>query len=155
MPSASSNASSRVWLQRDPSAKSPQFPTSYKVGFIGLGNMGQAILKGIIENKAVSNPKTDILFHSTTKANMERNAEKFGICPKDSNEEVVLGSDIIFLCVKPGMYAGIGEELKSVVRYDDKRKLLVSVMAGVAVEVRRENIKYEEYNRFNGLHTIL
>ena len=46
----------------------------FKLGFIGMGNMGSAILNGV--SKLYN--KDDIVFHSSTKKKMEKISEETG-----------------------------------------------------------------------------
>lgn len=96
-----------------------------KIGFIGCGNMGGAILKGILSANLVK--ENDIFVHTSTKAKMEQLASLYHIQVASSNVEVVMKSDIIFLAIKPYLFERIFEEIKDVI---EPTKLFVSIAAG-------------------------
>ena len=79
-----------------------------KVGFIGMGNMGYAILKGIKEN--VNNE--NIIFHQNTLSKMKEISKTENVKYAESNSEVVKKSKYIILAVKPQMFDLIAEEIK-------------------------------------------
>ena len=97
------------------------------VGFIGGGNMGEALIKGLLAASLV--PATAI--HATD-VRLERLRELdrlYGIQVSSDNAEVVRHSDIIILAVKPQIMDVILKEIAPAVT---RRKLLISVAAGVS-----------------------
>ena len=67
-----------------------------KIGFIGCGNMGHAILKGIIDSGLCN--VSDVFVSARTKETLEkiRNELAVNVC---SNIEVAQKSDILFIAV--------------------------------------------------------
>ncbi|RRK11894.1 pyrroline-5-carboxylate reductase [Lactiplantibacillus garii] len=72
-----------------------------KIGFIGAGNMGRAIIDGWLKVAAVS-PK-DIYIHSAHKASYEPYAKQNGLNAVDSNLAVAKAADVVVLAVKPNI----------------------------------------------------
>ena len=62
----------------------------FKLGFIGMGNMGSAILNGV--SKLYN--KDDIVFHSSTKKKMEKISEETGVKFLNNNEKIHVKSTI-------------------------------------------------------------
>ena len=70
-----------------------------KIGFIGMGNMAQAILGGIIEKEVF--PPEDLLAFDLDSEKLKDASLKFGFMLGDSNAELVKACERIFLAVKP------------------------------------------------------
>lgn len=100
-----------------------------KIGFIGAGNMGGAIIGGLVENKVVAASNIYAINHQpkTTLAL----AEKFAINPANSIAELTKVSDILVIAVKPKTVA---EVLAEAAPYLKKDVLIISVAAGVTIK---------------------
>lgn len=95
-----------------------------KAGFIGYGNMAQAIATGLV----VSGKMTGDQIYGCA-ADYEKlctNAAKLGAHPMKSAEEVIGQSDIVVLSVKPNMIEEVVTPIKELL----KDKVVVSVAAG-------------------------
>lgn len=100
----------------------------FKIGFIGAGNMAEALLKGMLNaagplEVAVSDLDTKRLELFRTQYGVE------GIT-KD-NRKVVSYADVIILAVKPQIVPTILDEVKDLITTD---KLIVSIAAGVTTD---------------------
>ena len=73
-----------------------------KIGFIGLGNMAQAMIGGILKNK-VAAPE-EIYGSAKTAATEEKMRERFGICVTGDNRKTAQEADILVLAVKPQFF---------------------------------------------------
>lgn len=102
---------------------------SKKVGFIGCGNMGSAMVGGLIKSGFVK--KEDIIISTKTESTAKRLKEELEVNITLDNREVVKASDVIFLAVKPYMYKDVIEEIKEVLSKD---KIIVTIAAGVSIE---------------------
>lgn len=100
-----------------------------KIGFIGCGNMGSAMVGGMIKSKVVN--KEEVTVSSKTEGTLNKLKDKFAVNTTLDNKEVVLKSDIIILAVKPYMYEGVIKEISDVVTED---KIIVTIAAGVTIE---------------------
>lgn len=104
-----------------------------KIGFIGCGSMGTAMLKGILGSGAVKPDElTASAKSSATKARIE-NELKINFA--ESNEKVVQCSDMIFLAVKPQYYEQVITEMKDFVR---KEQIIVSIAPGKSLQWMEE-----------------
>jgi len=99
---------------------------TYKVGFIGLGNMGTAILCGAV-TKAGFN-ENDIYAHSLA---FSDRAKEFNINVTNL-KDLVINSDYIILCVKPSGFEDLLNEIKAVNGYIDKT--YISIAAGITLD---------------------
>ncbi|WP_426447867.1 late competence protein ComER [Paenibacillus sp. S-38] len=82
-----------------------------RVGFIGTGSMGSILIEAFIRSGAL-NPE-HIVATNRTLAKAELLAEKYpGMQVARSNKEVALGTDLLFLCVKPSEYKAVLDEIQ-------------------------------------------
>ncbi|MCR4909108.1 MAG: pyrroline-5-carboxylate reductase [Lachnospiraceae bacterium] len=96
-----------------------------KLGFIGIGNMGSAIMGGII-GKGICSPG-DILGASPFPEERQKVEERLGIRTTGDNLQVVKESEIVFLAVKPQIIPAVAEELSAA---DLSGRLFISIVAG-------------------------
>src|SRR2546430_480159 len=97
------------------------------VGFLGAGNMGEALIKGLLGAKLV--PAEAI--HATD-VRLERLKEldrQYGIQVSSDNTELVRRADIVILAVKPQIMESVLKEIAPAVT---RRKLPISIAAGVS-----------------------
>ena len=96
-----------------------------KYGFIGLGNMAGAILRGMYRS---GNFKTDTLLgFNRSEAKTLALRDEIGLVPCRSARDVAEQADVIVLAVKPQMLPDVLPELRDVVTPD---KLVISIAAG-------------------------
>lgn len=98
-----------------------------KIGFIGCGNMAQAMIKGIMASgQAVP---ADMMASARTEQSRQRIPGELHIS-SGSNREVAAFADILFLAVKPHQYEAIIEEVRDLVTPD---KIVVSIAPGKTI----------------------
>lgn len=98
-----------------------------KIGIIGCGNMGGAILYGVLESGVL--PKENAYVYDINPAMMEK-AEKWGVHLASDDEDVCNNADIILLAVKPQNAA----EALSMCKNALDGKAMMSIVAGVTAE---------------------
>lgn len=98
-----------------------------KIGFIGAGNMGGAIIGGIVRE----NIKDEILVFDKNTELLFKLSEEFGVKKAIDNKEIAKKSDIIFLAVKPNVLSFVIDEIKDEIKKDT---LLVSIVAGKGIK---------------------
>ena len=84
-----------------------------KIGFIGMGNMGYAMLKGAL---AAFSP-SDIIFSSPDREKCERISSETGVRFAESNAECGNNAKYIVLAVKPQMYPTLPNEVKNLSKH--------------------------------------
>ena len=99
-----------------------------RLGFIGAGNMAQAIIGGVLASGLLK--KEDIIASAATEATIERVRERFGIRVTLDNRETAQ-ADIIVLAVKPIYCAQVMEEISGDIRPE---QILISIAAGKSIE---------------------
>ncbi len=100
-----------------------------KIGFIGAGNMGSAIINGIV-SKGIADPM-DIIVTDSDTTKVSELGETSGVRRGISNELVAQAVDILFLCVKPYVIYDVINEIKDTVT---EKTLIVSIAAGQSLE---------------------
>jgi pyrroline-5-carboxylate reductase len=100
-----------------------------QVGILGTGNMGEALVKGLIHGH-VSRPE-QIICSDIRPERLKVIREELGVKGTSHNTEVVKQSDIIILSVKPQIMKPVVEEIA---RYLDLSKLIISIAAGVPLD---------------------
>ena len=99
-----------------------------KIGFIGTGNMGGAIIRGYGARAEADG--NELLAYNRTRAKAEAVAKDVPLTVAGSIEELVRASDIVFVCVEP---ANFDEVMPEVARLFGKDKMLVSIAAGITI----------------------
>ncbi|MDR2825747.1 MAG: NAD(P)-binding domain-containing protein, partial [Deltaproteobacteria bacterium] len=94
-------------------------------GFIGLGNMGSSIIRGMVSKGNIP-PKT-ILGYDVISATAQAVVKVTGIQLCASNLELVKNSDVVVLGVKPQMLSQVLAEIKSLPL---SGKLFLSIATG-------------------------
>lgn len=102
------------------------------IGFIGCGNMGRAMVEGIMKAKLVYGDQMIVSNAHPEKLQELGNTYDFYIA---DNETVARHADIIFLAVKPHLYAKIIDEIKDKLKED---AILVSIAAGITLQDMQE-----------------
>jgi pyrroline-5-carboxylate reductase len=99
-----------------------------KLGFVGTGNMGSALIKSLVKTNFL--PADKISMFDVDKNKMEQLKNETGINYFGTAKELVQWSDIIVLAVKPNILKNVLEELKPVI---DGKKVIVSFAVGIPV----------------------
>ncbi|XP_071525662.1 uncharacterized protein [Panulirus ornatus] len=103
------------------------------LGFVGCGNMAQALLGAFVKKGLVDPP------HVIASAPSDRNLSKLrtlGVKTTHDNNEVVKQSDVIFLCVKPHLLMEMIDDLNPPER--GHTPLFVSIVTGFDVKALEE-----------------
>lgn len=98
------------------------------IGFIGSGNMCQAMIGGIINSKLVD--PTNIIISDLDEKKLNSISKKYGVLTTTDSKEVAKQSDIIVLSVKPNIYDVI---MKSIKEYVTEEKVIVTIAAGKSI----------------------
>jgi pyrroline-5-carboxylate reductase len=97
-----------------------------KVGFIGAGNMAQALIKGLLASRAIE-PEC-IVASDVEREKLSALRNLLGIGVAEANDKVSSACDVIILAVKPAQVMGVLEEIKNSIK---EGSTLVSIAAGV------------------------
>lgn len=98
------------------------------IGFVGSGNMAEALIKGIIAAKICS---PDNVFVSDIRAErLEFLADKYGVTAVENNSELAGKVEILVLSIKPQNMADALESIKDAI---DGESLIISIAAGIKI----------------------
>lgn len=100
-----------------------------KIGFIGCGNMGSAMIAGILDSGKCT--KDMIMASDKSEASREEKGKQFGIKFVEDNKEVAKFADILFLAIKPQFYEAVIKEIKDDVSKD---AIVVTIAPGKSLE---------------------
>ncbi|WFS60954.1 pyrroline-5-carboxylate reductase [Pseudodesulfovibrio thermohalotolerans] len=94
-----------------------------KIGFIGVGNMGSAIARGLAS-------RDDIELHGVdfNKANLEKLNKELGLIVQENATDLAKACDYIVLAVKPQHAEPVVKELTPLL---DMSKCLIAICAGI------------------------
>jgi pyrroline-5-carboxylate reductase len=98
-----------------------------KVGFVGGGNMGEALIRGLVESNVV--PGDRILLADVRADRVRQLADQFGLRAAAGNAALVSAADVVILAVKPQIMAAVLREIMPALT---SRPLLISLAAGVS-----------------------
>jgi pyrroline-5-carboxylate reductase len=96
-----------------------------KIGLIGCGNMGGAILAGILDSGKCA--AQDIMVSVKTEPSANAKREQYHVEATTDNRAVARFADMLFLAVKPQFYESVIGEIKDSVRED---QLIVTIAPG-------------------------
>ena len=100
-----------------------------KIGFIGAGNMGGAILKGAIASSFL---KADEAMVYDVNRELLNSWSKNGVVAADSNIDLVQQCEWVLLAVKPVFLAGVLDEIRP---YLNEHHRIISIAAGWSVQM--------------------
>ncbi|WP_392562301.1 pyrroline-5-carboxylate reductase [Orbus sturtevantii] len=110
-----------------------------QIGFIGLGNMGSAILQGILASGTVL-PSQLHVYDINTEAT-DSLTQQFAINVLDSAKGVARDADIVFIAVKPHHAHDVLVEIQKELK---KSTVVVSIAAGITLKAIEKVIGYEQ-----------
>ena len=104
--------------------------TDMKIGFIGVGNMGTALIKGYL----AANPgkANEISAYDTDTEKVALLAGELGINACADASDAAAGSDLLVLAVKPNVFSQAIQEIGAAMEWN--RTVLVSIAAGITMD---------------------
>lgn len=105
------------------------------IGFIGSGNMGQAMINGLLKSGIVDREK--VVASAKTETTLKEVSEKYGIEVYGDNKIVAKRSDYLILAVKPHMHKDVMEEVRGSLK---EGVVVITVGAGVTLDFLKKNL---------------
>ena len=105
-----------------------------KIGFIGCGNMGSAMMQGIIASGKAE--ATDIITSDVSMEALNIRKDSLGVNITTDNIEAAKFADILFLSVKPQYYDSVIAQIKDCV---DMNKIIVTIAPGKTLKYLSES----------------
>ncbi|MBQ3281125.1 MAG: pyrroline-5-carboxylate reductase [Eubacterium sp.] len=100
-----------------------------KYGFIGVGKMGGAILRGLLDSGKID--RDDVLICGRDPEKTKRIADALGVKAVGSKQELTQASDVIMIGVEPKAFPDV---MPLVAKAYQTNKVLISMAAGVTIE---------------------
>jgi pyrroline-5-carboxylate reductase len=112
----------------------------YKIGFIGCGNMGRAILGGLLKAGIVKADEVIISCH-TKKSCSEVEAE-YHVKAVLDNQEVAGNADVVLLAVKPNKFEEVIPDVKAGLERNaaGENTIVISIAAGKDIAYLEKNL---------------
>lgn len=99
-----------------------------KLGFIGCGNMAQAMITGILKQNVVS--PDELIVSNPHEEKIAKLKEQFGILTTTDNKKTAKEAEIVVLAVKPQVYPEVIKEIRDEVSTE---QIIVTIAAGVSM----------------------
>lgn len=111
----------------------------HKIGFIGAGNMGQAIIGALIKSKCC--PPSNLFVCDVVKKQTDILKKTYGITILPDNGEIINACDVIIFAVKPQSVSQILSELNAaaIFKKTSGKKIFISIAAGTPIK------KFEDF----------
>lgn len=97
-----------------------------RIGLIGTGNMGEALIAGLLKAKFVTSDQ--IMVFDNDGRRVQHMQKHYGVKKSSDNRELSLQCDPLLLCVKPQSMKEVVEEIADAL---GPSKLIISIAAGV------------------------
>lgn len=107
-----------------------------RIGFVGMGNMGYAMLKGTLNNFSSS----DLLFSDVNKERMIDVSKETGVEYVTSNAECVNKAKYVVLAVKPQFF---DEVLKSIENVVNENHVIISIAPGITIQQIKDKLGFD------------
>ena len=104
-----------------------------KIGFIGMGNMGYAILKGLLKFYN----KEELIFTDVNADKMNQVTEETGVPHVDSNAECANSCQYLVLAVKPQYYQPV---LQNIINVVTPKHIIISIAPGITIAQLKESL---------------
>ena len=99
------------------------------LGIIGCGNMGQAILSGILEHKLYE--PSDVIVSHLDEAALQDIHSRLGVNTTLDNRQVAESADVLLISLKPYQFADVIPDIADLV---DEDTLVISIAAGQTID---------------------
>jgi pyrroline-5-carboxylate reductase len=108
-----------------------------KVGIVGAGVMAEAIIAGLVADRAVT-PGALVASHPR-RERRDALAQRHGIQPVSRNREALDGVEVVVLAVKPQMLGRVMRELRGALAAD---QVVVSIVAGATIRTLVDGLQH-------------
>ncbi len=106
-----------------------------KLGFIGAGHMGEALLRGLIASGMCR--KDQIIVSDIDPDRLKVMSSSYDVNTTSNNKEVLKRSNVVILAVKPDAIGGVLSEIRGLLT---PGKILISIAAGITTSLISEKI---------------
>jgi len=108
-----------------------------KIGFIGGGTMGEAIVKSLLDKGLVK--PVDVVVSDVSQNRRGLLKERYGIKTTADNGVAAKGADVVVLAIKPQDIGKVMGELAGL----SAEQIVLSIAAGVTLETLKQGLKHD------------
>jgi pyrroline-5-carboxylate reductase len=108
-----------------------------KVGIVGAGVMAEAIIAGLVADRAVT--AGALVASHPRRERRDVLAERHGIQPVARNRDALAGAEVVVLAVKPQMLGRVMRELRGELAAD---QVVVSIVAGATIRTLVDGLQH-------------
>lgn len=105
-----------------------------EIGFIGMGNMGTAMIKGLLSHGFTAE---ELLFTDADKEKGRKTEQEIGVTYAESNRECAEKVKYLVLAVKPQYYEPVLQEIQPIIR---KEQVIISIAPGKTIAYLKERL---------------
>lgn len=110
-----------------------------KLGVIGAGVMGKALIKGLMHKQVVT--LKNLWASAKTESSCEKIRAEMGVAAFSSYTDQLADTDVLLLCVKPNGIKGVLDKLKA--QGLKPNTLIISIVAGATIETMENTLGTE------------
>lgn len=107
----------------------------YKVGFIGVGNLAQAMIRTWLQSNLMG--PHQIFAANRTPGKLQKVVDAWNVQPKATNEEVIDAADIVIIAVKPQDFETALDPMASSFR---EKQIVISLAAGITLRTLNKRL---------------
>ncbi len=109
----------------------------YKIGFLGSGNMAQAIIKGLMEAKVL--PNSNVFATNRSAGKLQKLVDTYGIKSLTNNEQLIDQTDVVILGVKP---QDLSEAIDPLLSIFHENQIVISLAAGITLKSLKKKLPH-------------
>ncbi len=108
---------------------------TYKIGFMGIGNIAQIILKGLLKSGTLRSGQ--IYASNRSPGKLIKAVKDWGIHSVENNEELVESVDVVILSMKPQDFHAAIDPIASLFT---QKQIVISLAAGITTDVLQKKL---------------
>ncbi|MBT6295284.1 MAG: NAD(P)-binding domain-containing protein, partial [Nitrospina sp.] len=123
--------------------------TNKRLGFVGGGNMAEALVKGLLASSLVASK--NIFISDLISDRLEYLSKEYKVKTTSDNRELVEKSDILVLAVKPQAVKKVLESFSDLI---DSNTNIISVAAGISINLIEDTLDAEGKKKISVIRTM-
>jgi len=104
-----------------------------KIGFIGAGNMGGAIIGGMLKANIIL--PENIIISDLNTSRLENFKKEYGVTVAKDSKELAKSADFIFMAIKPNVFDHVARDIVSEMRTET---VIISIVAGKDIKMMED-----------------
>lgn len=111
------------------------FNGTNSIGFMGCGNMAQAVIKGLVDNKVM--PAQKIFVSNRSQGKLVKMRDQFGVSIVNTNEELVERAQVVVLAMKPQDLLAAIDPMGGIFQ---EKQIIISLAAGIKLNTLKKHL---------------